>query len=172
MSDLYIYTFDDPEEGREAVSKAMAEAGCYGPKLEKQWAGKSPDKDMIHKFMLWKQKVCTISLTVCRTKGLGEWLAGMIESGDTANAPKPNIRRIDERVNWLNNTELTKLIKKYKVDDLEDIIEKVYEASDSKEDWQEYVDVELDVNLDELRQSEQVETFAIQFKQKKNVDLW
>ena len=172
MRDLYIYTFDDPNEGRDAVSKAMAEAGCYGPKLEKKWAGKSPHKDMIHKFMLWKQKLCTINLTVCRTKGLGEWLAGVIESGDTANAPKPNICRVDERANWLNEETLNKLIEKYNMNDLDDIIEKVYDARDSKEDWQEYVDVEIDVNLDELRHSEQLETFAIQFNQKKNVDLW
>ena len=175
MKDLYIYTFDDPNEGRDAVSKAMAEAGCYGPKLEKQWAGKSPHKDMIHKFMLWKQKLCTIKLTVCVTSGLGAWMADVLEAGDTADVKPPKIKDVDENVNWLNEDSLIGLLKKYGTDDLDTLIHRVYEASDNKEDWQSHVDVDvedLNLDIDVVRRSEQVKAFAIQFIPKKNVDLW
>jgi hypothetical protein len=33
---MNIYTFDDLQEGRKAVKMAMAEAGCFGPKIEEQ----------------------------------------------------------------------------------------------------------------------------------------
>ena len=163
---MNIYPFDDLQEGRKAVKMAMAEAGCFGPKIEEQMAGQSPNKDMISSFINWKQKVCTFKLMACVTKGLGAWMADVLEAGDTMMAEKPSIRKVFEPVNWMNDDATFGLLKKYGTDDLDEIIHRIYDASESKEELQECIDLDLqdlNIDMDVVRRSEQVQHFAVQF---------
>ena len=58
------------------------------------------------------------------------------------------------------------LLKKYGTDDLDEIIHRIYDASDSKEEFQECIDLDLrdlNIDMDVVRRSEQVQHFAVQF---------
>jgi len=164
---MHIYSFDDIDEGRQAVKAAMAEAGCFGPEIEKLMAGQSSNKDMISSFINWKHQNCTYKLLACITKGLGAWMADVLELGDSALAEKPTVRKIFEPIDWMNDDEVVGLLKKYGTDDLEEIIDRVYEASDNLEKHQEFADIEIpDVDTEVLRRSEQVQHFLVQFTPK------
>ena len=70
---METYSFDDPDDAQEAVKTAMAEAGCFGPDLEKSCAGKSPEKNLISSFIRWRDQKVTMRMTVTVTKGLGKY---------------------------------------------------------------------------------------------------
>ena len=176
---MEIYSFDEVEEGQNAVKTAMAEAGCFGPEMEKHCAGQSPEKDLISSFIRWRKKITTMRMTVTVTQGLGKYLADLLNNGDTTGIPpktKPDIKKVNKPANWLRQMEVEGLYKQFGADDVDEVIERVFKACkggevvDISDDGENIVETDLDgldVNLDVLARSEQIQAFNVHFTPKK-----
>ncbi len=175
---MEIYSFDEADEAQAAVKTAMAEAGCYGPELEKQCAGQSPVKNLISSFIRWRERVATMRMTITVTQGLGKHLATLLSHGDTGIPPmvKPDVQKVEKPANWLEDSGVEGLYKRFGADDLEAVMERVFVACeggkvvDISDDGENIVeaDVEdLDVDLDVLARCEQIQAFNIHFQPKK-----
>jgi len=181
---METYSFDEVEEAQTAVKTAMAEAGCYGPDLEEQCAGQSPDKDMISSFIRWRAKRTTMRMTVTVTQGLGKYLSDILTAGAelgprAAAIPEkvmePTIKRILVPFGWLED-DVNGIFKRYGSDAVDEVVERVCVACsegkvvDVSDDGENIVEADLeglDVNLDVLALSEQVQAFNIHFQPKK-----
>ncbi len=176
---METYSFDEVEEAQKAVKTAMAEAGCFGPVMEEQCAGQSPEKNLISSFIGWREQRTTMRMTVTVTQGLGKYLSDILGAGDTNKIPATVAQYKGQKVakpaNWLQG-DIEGIFKRYGSDEVDEVVErvcgacsegKVVDISDEGENIVE-ADLEgLDVNLDVLARSEQVQAFNIHFKPKK-----
>jgi len=175
---METYSFDNPDDAQEAVKTAMAEAGCFGPDLEKSCAGKSPEKNLISSFIKWRYQKVTMRMTVTVTKGLGKYLADLLRSGDKLipDNLNPSMTKETAPANWLEKQGVMGLFKQYGCDDLEDVLERVWASQDSKvvdiaPDGQNIVEMDmegLNIDPDVLELSEQIQAFNIHFEPKES----
>lgn len=177
---MEAYSFDEAEEAQRAVKTAMAEAGCYGPELEKQCAGQSPEKNLISSFIRWRKRLTTMRMTVTVTQGLGKYLAALLSYTGDGIPPKvkPDVQKVQKPANWLETGGVDGLYKRFGADDLEEVMERVFVACEEGK----VVDVsaggeniveadieDLDVDLDVLARCEQIQAFNVYFQPKKKV---
>ena len=176
---METYSFDNPDDAQEAVKMAMAEAGCFGPDLEKSCAGKSPEKNLISSFIRWQRKKVTMRMTVTVTNGLGKYLSDLLKAGRKQIPEKVPVKRVPKVVapaNWLGDKGVMGLFKQYGCDDLEDVLARVWDAKGSKvvdisSDGEDIVELDMDglnVDPDVLALSEQIQAFNIHFEPKES----